>query len=109
MSDSREQFEAWVCKRWPSAAQEVRYKRDALPTDHPRHGHYVNNDLQVAWEGWQASRQALEIDLPDDGIQDCERDWGDRCKDTFDCGYNYACEQHEKAIEAAGVRVKQCS
>lgn len=104
MSDSREQFEAWACKRWPYLAQEARYRRDALPEDDPRYMNYCSYDLQAAWEAWQASRQALEIKLPDDGIQDCERDWGARCKDTFDCGYNYASVQHEKAIEAAGIR-----
>lgn len=56
---------------------------------------------------WVASRVELVVQLPDDGIEDCREQWGNRCRDTFDCGYNFACTQHEKAIEAAGVKVKE--
>lgn len=56
---------------------------------------------------WVASREELVVQLPDDGIEDCREQWGNRCRDTFDCGYNFACIQHEKAIEAAGVKVKE--
>lgn len=99
---SREEFETWYLSVHGEEARKWALRRY-------QQGDYRGNLAQSYWLAWQASRQALEIKLPDDGIQDCERDWGARCKDTFDCGYNYACEQHEKAIEAAGVRGKPCS
>lgn len=58
----------------------------------------------IYWCAWQASRQAVVVDLPDDGIEDCRKEIGGRCRDTFDCGYNYSSLQHERAIEAAGLR-----
>lgn len=58
------------------------------------------------WESWQASRESLVVELPDDGIEDCQREWGDVCKNTFDCGYVFACRKHEQAILATGIRIK---
>ncbi|MHB0806065.1 hypothetical protein [Stutzerimonas nitrititolerans] len=56
---------------------------------------------------WVASRGELVVQLPDDGIDDCREAWPGRCRDTFDCGYNFASWRHEQAIEAAGVKVKE--
>lgn len=58
-----------------------------------------------AWYWFKRSREALVIELPDDGIDDCQEAWGDRCKNTFDCGYNFASLRHEQALEAAGLKV----
>jgi len=55
---------------------------------------------------WFASRRELVVQLPDDGIDDCREAWPGRCRDTFDCGYNFASWRHEQAIEAAGVTVR---
>lgn len=64
----------------------------------------------LALEAWQASRESLVIELPDDGIEDCRKEWPERGEkygyDTFDTGYLYACKKHEEAIEAAGLKVK---
>lgn len=100
----REQFEAAVIERFKASGYlPVEIRTELLQ----RSGDdYYDGSISAYWYFWQTSRQALEIVLPDDGIADCERDWGARCKDTFDCGYNYASIQHEKAIEAAGVRAK---
>lgn len=95
---SREQFEA----AFP-VPEHVRWDGEQYLCD-SRHQIRAFLTYYEQWDVWQASRKALEIVLPDDGIADCERDWGARCKDTFDCGYNYASVQHEKAIEAAGIR-----
>lgn len=57
-----------------------------------------------------AFSESLVIELPDDGIEDCRKEWPERGEkygyDTFDTGYLYACKKHEKAIEAAGLKVK---
>lgn len=60
----RAEFEDWASSNWINADKELRYKRDALPKSDPHYNDYVNIKLQAAWEGWQASRQALKLALP---------------------------------------------
>ncbi|EJV1365140.1 hypothetical protein RXE43_006530 [Pseudomonas aeruginosa] len=58
------------------------------------------------WQAWQASRAALKVELPDDGIEDCWRDWPNFCRDTFDTGYCYATDRITQALQQAGIEVK---
>ncbi|MFU7260281.1 hypothetical protein ACM742_21245 [Pseudomonas aeruginosa] len=58
------------------------------------------------WQAWQASRAALKVELPDDGIEDCWRDWPNFCRDTFDTGYCYATDRIIQALQQAGIEVK---
>ena len=44
--------------------------------------------------------------LPDDGLDDCIRDWPDQWRDNFDTGYNYASWRYEQEMEKAGVKFK---
>lgn len=73
-------------------------------------GGYRYERPSAHWKTWQASRAAIAIELPDDGIEDCRKEWPERGEkyryDTFDTGYLYACKKHEDAIEAAGLKVK---
>jgi hypothetical protein len=75
-------------------------------------GQYRSLQVNGAWWGWQASRESLVVELPDDGIEDCQKEWPERGAkyeyDTFDTGYLFACMKHEQAIEAAGLKVKSC-
>lgn len=50
------------------------------------------------WEGWQASREALVIELPDDDYLNRES--------VFVQGYIEGVRLTKEAIEAAGVKVK---
>ena len=50
-----------------------------------------------AWDGWQASRAELVIELPDYTSPYYGGDHFDECQYAADC---------EKAIEAAGLKVK---
>ena len=50
--DEREAFESWA-KSTPHGSQ-LRYVRDALPTNDPRYGEYVSEALRLSWEAWQA-------------------------------------------------------
>lgn len=80
---SREEFEAWF--------YASKYAQVAPPTKAAE---------QAAWDGWQASRAALVVELPkviiDDDMNKAEweaaRDMRERC---------------EEAIQAAGIPVKQ--
>ncbi len=86
MPNNHEQFAAW----WNCSEQELR-KSCAMGW-----GKYI----------WQASRAALRVELPDDGIEDCRRDWPNSCRDTFDTGYCYATDRITQALQQAGIEVK---
>ena len=58
---------------------------------------YLSSLVQSAWWGWQASRAALVIELPDYTSPYYGGDHFDECQYAADC---------EKAIEAAGLKVK---
>ncbi len=87
MPNNHEQFAAW----WNSSEQEELRKSCAMGW-----GKYI----------WQASRAALRVELPDDGIEDCRRDWPNSCRDTFDTGYCYATDRITQALQQAGIEVK---
>lgn len=44
------------------------------------------------------------VTLPDDGLDDCIRDWPDQWRNDFDTGYNYASWRYEQEMEKAGVK-----
>ncbi|MGN6056840.1 hypothetical protein [Pseudomonas aeruginosa] len=90
----REEFEAW---------HHAEFGYVIAVEDDPE------QDGQCAkrWKAWQASRAALRVVLPDDGIEDCQRDWQNSCRDNFDTGYCYATDRITKAIQQAGIEVKQ--
>ena len=58
-------------------------------------GEYSYRPVQYRWEGWQASRQALEVELPS-GFY-CEAGYSRRVLDL---------EGTESAIRVAGIRIK---
>jgi hypothetical protein len=98
----RDEFEAWARKM----SMDLEYRNI------PGVGQFYECPRTLlALEAWQASREALVIELPDDGIEDCRKEWPERGEkysyDTFDTGYLYACKKHEQAIEAAGLKVSQ--
>lgn len=79
----RKEFESWVSSTGSSVARE-----DAL---------YRSQLVGWMWKAWQASREALVVELPDE-----EEHKG------VHYGVDYMpTEEVCKAIEAAGVRVKQ--
>ena len=78
----REEFEAWaITSAWLGLSDECMEFID---------GGYVNCEVQAAWLAWQASREALVIELP-----------------TEQPGYMYYAPDVVEAIEAAGLKVKQ--
>lgn len=93
MPDMREEFEAWHHAEFGYVIAEE---------DDPA------QDGQCAerWKTWKASRAALRVVLPDDGIEDCRRDWQNSCRDNFDTGYCYATDRITQALQQAGIEVK---
>ena len=84
MKSSREQFEEWF-----SDGINEGMKVSAS-------GGYENLITQTAWMAWQASRAAIEIELPDKVM----------VEDEFDNGHNCAIDYCANAIRAAGLTVK---
>lgn len=87
----REEFEAWAAtKKGGLVAGDFRWMESR--------NRYYYEITQAMWESWQASREALVIELPAIDDPDC----GQRV--SFHLGaYKGECRQ---AIEAAGVKVK---
>lgn len=74
---SREQFEAWA----------------------PNYCWKYSTTKELAWLAWQASREAVEVQLPD------HRDYEETLSD-HELGFNIALKQCAEAIRAAGIKVK---
>ncbi|HBO0074423.1 TPA: hypothetical protein L3990_004505 [Pseudomonas aeruginosa] len=95
----REEFEAWVSGR------KVCTRYGAKLNTNPD-GMYSDYRINDRWLAWKASRAALRVVLPDDGIEDCQRDWQNSCRDNFDTGYCYATDRITQALQQAGIEVK---
>ena len=85
---SREQFEEWVKK-------ETGF--DLCRTNHSMtewaDQKYESYQTHLAWMAWQASRAAIEIELPEE--------------ESFGCTTGYHAEDVIEAIEQAGLKVKK--
>jgi uroporphyrinogen-III synthase len=88
----REEFEVAVLRDWPQA------KLHRCAAVSSRAGQYADEIIQHAWWGWQASRAALVIELPELNPEMFS------CNVVF--GHEKARNEATKAIEAAGVKVK---
>ncbi|WP_367376510.1 hypothetical protein [Hafnia alvei] len=89
MMTSREQFEAWL-----------RAQPHVLNVGVEQDGTYTLHEDRVAWEAWQASREAVEVELP--SLK--QTDSGERYV-WSDGVFNFK-EDAIKAIRAAGIKVK---
>ncbi|MBI8898411.1 hypothetical protein JE005_16840 [Pseudomonas aeruginosa] len=96
----REEFEAWVSGR------KVCTRYGAKLNTNPD-GMYSDYRINDRWLAWKASRAALRVELPDDGIEDCRRDWTNSCRDNFDTGYCYATDRITQALQQAGIEVAE--
>lgn len=93
MDESRKQFEWWF-------SDQGRH----LYAVEKSNGDYLLASAESSWQAWQASRAAIEIELPakierevrDTDIDD-ERRWG----------HNDAIRDCADAIRAAGIKVKE--
>jgi len=91
---SREQFEAWVSGQYPCEPME-----DILLKVGPEKERYHLKLIQRLWEAWQASREAVEVELPSlKQIDSGERYvWSDGV-------FNFK-EDVIESIRAAGIKI----
>lgn len=90
---SREQFEAQIRLHTDESEIEERLKKANGGLN------YAHPETDVAWIWWQASREAVEVQLPD------RRDYEETLSD-HELGFNIALELCAEAIRAAGIKVK---
>lgn len=83
----REQFEAWHSAHvgWELRHYDFYWNDD----------HYEDDEFQCAWECWQASREAVEVELPSAFSESRFCEWV----------INHA--EAVRAIEAHGLKVKK--
>ncbi|ELY4528810.1 hypothetical protein SMZ93_004207 [Cronobacter sakazakii] len=90
MDKSREQFEAEISKKFGDLIDQ----RVCKNSD----GDYMAWDMQVAWWAWQASRAAVEIELPPK--------FGEHQQQLEGNGWNWMRSHSVNAIRDAGLKVK---
>lgn len=89
---SREEFEAWASS--PAfGLSPGHFKKD-------EEGEYINYPAHCYWLVWQASRQALVVELPP--VDKAEKPYA-----CYEGGWNDMRREAVEAIEAAGARVKE--
>ena len=88
MDKNREAFEAWSSEKMP------KHFFDYMSTANPPQ--YADPITERFWQIWQASRQAIEVELPEKVFEE----------DHYDGGYNCAIKYCSQAITSLGIRVK---
>ncbi|MFH3212597.1 hypothetical protein ABK923_15425 [Enterobacter hormaechei] len=92
MDESRKSFESWLM-------EEFGYRQDYLEYWRGEGDYKSHPDLRSRWQGWKASRAAIEIDLPMPKYT------------CFSQGFYKGIAEQRKndtdAIRAAGIKVKE--
>lgn len=105
----REQFEAWVLSEYPNQSLE-RFN----PLHGVTEGEYTGFTVQHCWQAWQASREAVVVELPKvvgfEGAYDSHRhhEFVPSMSDVEDADEIFGlCRRVEakEAIEAQGLKV----
>lgn len=91
---SREQFEAWVGGQYPCEPME-----DILLKVGPEKERYHLKLIQRLWEAWQASREAVSVEIPENKLLSSSiikpnAVYGLKRKEVIEC------------VRAAGIKVK---
>lgn len=92
MDKSRQQFEAYFLKKPQNHIDPL--KKDQF-------GYYYYLVTREAWEAWQASRESLEVELPDIGtnLLACSHE-------EFIDGFNDAISEIKAILISNGVKIK---
>lgn len=91
MDESRKAFEQWISNTTTSDLHR------GIMLDRRESGGYSHLATENKWEAWQASRAAIDIELPDEYTYDEEvREHASQL--ISDCA---------EAIRAAGIKVKE--
>ncbi len=91
MDISRQQFEQYIKSHSDPAELEQRLKKSNNGLN------YANQDVDLMWIGWQASRESLTVELP--------LSLHVRAYDYYTDGYNSGVDYCEVVLESAGIKV----
>ncbi len=91
MDKSRQQFECWY---FNNHRHEQKY-----PLHKDESGEYFYDGARRAWEAWQASRESLEVELPESNPEDSG-------SPNFYDGYNTAISDIHDELISNGVKIK---
>lgn len=95
MDESRKAFESWLM-------EEFGYRHDYLEYWRGEGNYKSHPDLRSRWQGWkaawQASRAAIEIELPENKWHPC---------DCIDVVIAFDKDDVIESIRAAGIKVKE--
>lgn len=91
MDESRKQFEEWVKFHLDDKYSEVPLYKNKGGAN------YLDSKVDLAWIAWQASRAAIEIELP---MKKAEHSY-------HQSAFNGGIDASAKAIRAAGIKVKE--
>lgn len=101
MDESRKQFEEWYASSWRLRDDELRQE---LAVEN--NGDYIYSSAYNSWQAWQASRAAIDIELPvKNDISDDDYPIPDLV--DWDDGRNAGIQECAEAIRAAGIKVKE--
>lgn len=107
----REEYEAWLCADFDLDPSDLRNGRDiddlgeekySLLTAEGEPNPETGLLASLGWFAWQASREALVVELPGP----CEGRTTYLVEDARDGGWNDCLEDCREAIEAKGIKVK---
>lgn len=93
MDESRKAFEQWYLLNWGYREDNHETLFEIGPDD----GLYYRLGVRLAYDAWQASRAAIEIELP---MKKAEHS-------SHQSAFNGGIDASAKAIRAAGIKVKE--
>ncbi|MEG7662058.1 hypothetical protein U0D24_06615 [Hafnia paralvei] len=91
---SREQFEAWL-----------RAQPHVLNVGVEQDGTYTLHEDRVAWEAWQASREAVEVNPPK--FVDSREALSKGFTVDYSKGFGDGMDAYEESIRAAGIKITE--
>ncbi|MBD9573785.1 hypothetical protein IB260_00560 [Pseudomonas sp. PDM23] len=100
MSGIREEFEAWVRTQVPEPSHATALAYSA------GNDLYLNPHIQGRYEGWQASRAALRVELPAERDETLGNSAVSEYQATKNQGFNDCLERVTEALQQAGIEVK---
>lgn len=92
MDKSRQQFEAWLVRNHSDTCNNINFEINSK-------GDYRYFSTRLAWEAWQASRESLEIELPEPSPEDSG-------SPNFYDGYKTAISDIHDELISNGVKIK---
>lgn len=100
MDESRKAFEQWYLLSWGHTEDNHETLFEIGPDD----GLYYRLGVRLAYNAWQASRAAIEIELPSGATKDDKRL---ECETSHEGSFNLCLYHASNAIRAAGIKVKE--